>query len=118
MKRNFPGAHVHRILSYSAIAIIALTSSCCGNLSSPDPSASASLSAMNIASEPTNSRVNINTASVAELERLPGVGRGLAERIVAHREQYGPFRRAEHLMMVRGISDNKFRKIRDLLKVN
>jgi competence ComEA-like helix-hairpin-helix protein len=40
------------------------------------------------------------------------VGKVMAERIVAHREQYGPFRRAEHLMMVRGISDRKFRKMR------
>jgi competence ComEA-like helix-hairpin-helix protein len=62
-------------------------------------------------------RININTASASQLEELPGVGKVLAERIVAHREQYGPFRRAEHLMMVRGFSDNKFRKIRDLVTV-
>src|SRR6185295_15959296 len=53
--------------------------------------------------------VNINSASPAELERLPGIGRGLAARIVAHRAEYGPFRRPEHLMMVRGISDRRFR---------
>jgi competence ComEA-like helix-hairpin-helix protein len=64
-----------------------------------------------------NDRVNINTASAVELEKLPGIGKILAERIVAHRERYGPFRRAEHLMMVRGFSDNKFRKIRYLVTV-
>jgi competence ComEA-like helix-hairpin-helix protein len=58
---------------------------------------------------------NINTAATQELERLPGVGPAIAERIVAHREQYGPFRRAEHLMMVRGISDHKFRQMRTLI---
>lgn len=60
-------------------------------------------------------RVNINAASTAELEKLPGVGRGLAARIVAHRAEYGPFRRPEHLMMVRGISDRRFRAMRALI---
>ena len=63
------------------------------------------------------SRVNINTASANELETLPGIGAGLAERIIAHREAYGPFRRPEHLIIVRGISDRKFRALRDLIKV-
>ena len=66
---------------------------------------------------PAAKRININTASANELESLPGVGKVLATRIVAHREQYGLFRRAEHLMMVRGFSDNKFRSIRDLVAV-
>jgi len=64
------------------------------------------------------SLININTASRQELEKLPGVGAGIAERIVAHREQYGPFRRAEHLMMVRGISDRKFRELQAMIVVN
>ena len=51
------------------------------------------------------------------MERLPGVGKILAERIVAHREQYGPFRRVEHLMMVHGFSDHKFRVLRELITV-
>lgn len=62
--------------------------------------------------------ININTASVSDLEELPGVGKVLAERIVEHRENYGPFRRAEHLLMVRGISDRKFRELRPMLTVN
>jgi competence protein ComEA len=63
------------------------------------------------------STININTASQSELENLPGVGTRLAERIVTHRQQYGPFRRAEHLMMVRGISDRKFRELRPMIAV-
>jgi competence protein ComEA len=63
------------------------------------------------------SAININTASSQELEKLPGIGEGIAERIVAHRQQYGPFRRPEHLMMVRGISDQKFRELRTLIVV-
>lgn len=56
-------------------------------------------------------RVNINTASATELQQLPGIGKALAERIVAHREQNGLFRRPEHLMMVRGISERKFNEL-------
>jgi len=56
--------------------------------------------------------ININTASPEELEKLPGIGRGLAARIIAHRKEYGRFRRPEHLMMVRGISDRRFRAVR------
>ena len=64
-----------------------------------------------------SSLININTATTQELEKLPGVGKVTAERIVAHRQQYGAFRRAEHLMMVRGISDGRFRTIRPMIVV-
>ena len=62
-------------------------------------------------------RININTASRNELEELPGIGQGLAARIIEHRERYGRFRRAEHLLLVRGISDRHFRRLRRLVKV-
>lgn len=60
-------------------------------------------------------RINLNTASPAELEKLPGIGRALAARIVEHRQQFGRFRRAEHLMMVRGISARRFQAMRALV---
>ncbi|HEY6045438.1 MAG TPA: ComEA family DNA-binding protein [Pyrinomonadaceae bacterium] len=63
-------------------------------------------------------RININTASAKQLEDLPGIGKGLAERIIQHREKYGPFRRAEHLIIVRGISDRRFRALRDFVTVD
>jgi competence protein ComEA len=56
--------------------------------------------------------VNINDATREELERLPGIGPALAARIVEHRERHGRFRRAEHLLMVRGISERRFRRLR------
>ncbi len=65
----------------------------------------------------TSQLININTASANELETLPGIGKGLAERIIDHRERFGPFRRPEHLIIVRGISDRKFRALRDLVTV-
>ena len=57
-------------------------------------------------------RVNINTATRAELEQLPGIGPALAARIIEHRERYGPFRRAEHLIIVPGISERRFAELR------
>jgi competence protein ComEA len=57
-------------------------------------------------------RININTASREELERLPGIGEGLAARIVEHRERHGAFRRVEHLIIVRGISERRFAELR------
>ena len=57
-------------------------------------------------------RISINRSTREELERLPGIGPALAARIVEHRERHGPFRRAEHLLMVRGISERRFRQLR------
>jgi len=70
-----------------------------------------------LSENPAPTRININTASAEELEKLPGIGRGFAARIVEHREKYGPFRRPEHLIMVRGLSDKRFRALRDLITV-
>jgi len=67
--------------------------------------------------QPAPSRININTASADELEKLPGIGKALAERIIEHREKFGPFRRPEHLIIVRGISDKRFRALQDLITV-
>jgi competence protein ComEA len=70
-----------------------------------------------IANQQTSRRININVASANELETLPGIGKGLAARIIEHRTEYGSFRRPEHLIMVRGISDRRFRALQDLITV-
>lgn len=59
--------------------------------------------------------ININTATREDLEKLPGIGETLAARIVEHREKYGRFRRAEHLLMVRGISEQRLSAISKFL---
>ena len=61
--------------------------------------------------------VNINSASAKELETLPNVGAAIAKKIVEHRKKFGRFRRAEHLILVSGISDRGFRKMRHLVKI-
>ena len=61
--------------------------------------------------------ININTATSAELERLPGIGPGFAARIIQHRARYGPFRRIEHLLIVPGISERRFAQLRPYVSV-
>ena len=57
--------------------------------------------------------ININTASVAELCTLPGIGESRAEDIVAYRTQNGMFTTKEEIMQVSGIKDSLYRKIED-----
>ncbi|MCZ6456222.1 MAG: ComEA family DNA-binding protein [Actinobacteria bacterium] len=59
----------------------------------------------------------LNRASANDLEGLPGVGPVLAERIVAYREQNGPFTEVEDLLQVGGIGEAKLASIRDLVRI-
>jgi competence protein ComEA len=68
------------------------------------------------APSPAPSRVNLNTASVAELDRLPGVGPVTAQRIVAYREQHGPFASAEQLRTAKLVNASTYEKIKDLVE--
>ena len=61
--------------------------------------------------------VNINTASVDELCRLPGVDISLAEKIMAWREEH-PFKRVEEIMFVSGIGERTYYKLRKYLVVS
>jgi competence protein ComEA len=63
-------------------------------------------------------QVDVNRASVEELQSLPGIGQVTAERIVAFREEHGPFRRVEDLMKVKGIGEKSFQKLRSRVKVS
>ena len=60
-------------------------------------------------------KVNINTADVAALESLPGIGPALAQRIVDYRQAHGPFAHTEDITEVSGIGPGVFEEIRDLI---
>lgn len=62
-------------------------------------------------------KININTATVAELDVLPGIGPSIAQRIVDYRTQNGPFKKIEDLKKVRGIGDALFEQVKDLVTV-
>jgi competence protein ComEA len=61
--------------------------------------------------------VNINTAAAAELETLPGIGEVLAERIIDHRTEHGPFASVDDLLEVSGIGEATLEEIRELVTV-
>jgi competence protein ComEA len=61
--------------------------------------------------------INLNTATVAQLETLPGIGKSTAERILEYRQKNGGFRKVEDLMNVRGIGEKSFLKMKALITV-
>ena len=63
-------------------------------------------------------QININLASVVELEQLPGVGPATAKAIVAYREKFGAFLKVEDLLKVRGIGPAKLSEILPRARVN
>ncbi|MCW5955826.1 MAG: helix-hairpin-helix domain-containing protein [Pyrinomonadaceae bacterium] len=64
-----------------------------------------------------NSALNINTATIEELQKIPHIGEKLAAKIVNYREANGAFRKVEHLMLIPGISDKRFRTIKPFVRV-
>jgi len=73
-----------------------------------------------VAKDPTEARdgkVNVNTASAAELQTLPGIGPKTAEAIIARREAFGPFARTNELLNVKGIGAKKYEAIAGLITV-
>jgi competence protein ComEA len=61
--------------------------------------------------------VNLNTATIAELQTLPGIGEVLAQRIVEYRDRHGGFRAVTDLRQVEGIGDAKFAQLKDRVTV-
>jgi competence protein ComEA len=61
--------------------------------------------------------ININTASVAELSELKGIGAAKAQQIVAYREKSGPFKSVDELRQVNGIGDKLLQRLRPQVTV-
>lgn len=61
--------------------------------------------------------INLNSATAAELEKLPGVGPATAARIVEYRQKNGAFKKVEDLMNVRGIGEKTFLTLKPLITV-
>ncbi|MDR3587026.1 MAG: helix-hairpin-helix domain-containing protein [Desulfosporosinus sp.] len=71
-----------------------------------------------VSSAPAGGKININTAGVAELDKLSGVGPALAQRIFQYRTEHGPFARPEDLENVAGIGTKTFEKMASQVTVS
>jgi competence protein ComEA len=69
------------------------------------------------APEASTGPVNLNTATVAQLQELPGVGPVLAQRIVDYRDRHGGFRSVDELREVTGIGEATFAELQPLVTV-
>jgi competence protein ComEA len=58
-------------------------------------------------------KINLNTADKEQLKSLSGIGEKLAQRIINYRNQRGGFKEPEELKNIKGISDDKYEKIKD-----
>jgi competence protein ComEA len=61
--------------------------------------------------------LNINTATAAQLEKLPGIGPRTAARIIEYRQKNGAFKKVEELMNVRGLAEKSFLRIKTQVTV-
>ncbi|MGH2556641.1 MAG: helix-hairpin-helix domain-containing protein, partial [Actinomycetota bacterium] len=61
--------------------------------------------------------VNLNTATLEQLESLPGIGPALAQRILDHRQEHGPFRSVDDLLNVSGIGEKRLEDLRSKVTV-
>ena len=89
-------------------------------LSCASPEKSANISAGESPVARTLSRdacVNLNTATVEELIKLPGVGEVMARRIIEYRGRHGSFRRAEEIIIIEGFSEQKYRALAGIICV-
>ena len=61
---------------------------------------------------PSSEKIDINTATVDQLELLPHIGTKTAQAIIAYRDQHGPFKRIDDLTKVRGIGEKMFEELK------
>ena len=65
----------------------------------------------------SDGKININTATIEQLQTLQGIGPTKASAIIAYREEHGPFQKAEDLLHVNGIGQKSFEKVKEQIVV-
>ena len=99
-------------MKQSVLIIIAalILSVSCGR---SEPPSNTSQATSVVESSPPIPCINLNTATERELMTLAGVGEVMARKIVEYREQNGPFRRPQDIIIIDGFSERKYRAISD-----
>lgn len=72
----------------------------------------------NVPASPSTGKINLNSATAAELDALPGIGPVRAQAIITYRSQIGGFRKVEDLLGVDGIGEKTLENVRNLVSVN
>jgi competence protein ComEA len=101
---------MRRLMSGILMAALVATAS---SAWAQSPKAPAASKARATASAP----VDLNAASVVQLQTLPGVGSSTAQRIVEYRQKNGGFKKIEELMNVKGLGEKSFLKLKPLITV-
>jgi len=101
--------------SFVAVVLVAHAALAAQAPATQPPSKASARSAASVA--PASAPININTASVAELDGLPGIGAKTAALIVEYRQKNGPFKKIEELMNVRGVGEKSFMEMKDRITV-
>ncbi|GHU95633.1 hypothetical protein FACS1894208_08780 [Clostridia bacterium] len=83
----------------------------------PEPSSASSSAPASTPAPTPSGPVNINTAGLTELQRLPGVGPAIAQRILDDRAANGAYRTVDDLLRVKGIGEKTLEKIRPMAAV-
>lgn len=105
------GVAPRRILQIALIFFLLLAFTACGN---------GRTESLPVAPQPDQSIVliDINSADTETLQNLPGIGPKTADRIVSYRRSFGPFRNKAELMLVEGIGEKQYLKLRFLVRTD
>jgi competence protein ComEA len=95
-----------RLFRVVAVALI------CGAIGLSGTAAAPEAAPAKAKSEAGSGAVDLNGASEAQLQEVPGIGPSLAKRIVEFRKENGPFKTVEDLLKVRGIGEKSFERLR------